>query len=174
MDIDVLKKPAPRELAEVKPFLGRNRLFSKVLIGVAVVLFGLAMLRFYSRGGGVDLFPYGILIALALAAIPLYFAWANGFIASKMEKLLTQGIHAQGAVVESSVSANVLAMKVEFQDQGGTSWLGKSAIFGALSDEMPEKGSTIDLLYLPDNPVKFAVLTSSGVGPGKAKRANPA
>ncbi|HBS06654.1 MAG TPA: hypothetical protein DEA96_16915 [Leptospiraceae bacterium] len=173
MDIDALKKPAPRELSEVRPFLGRNRMFSKVLIGVAVVLFGLAMLRFYLKGGGVDLFPYGVLIALALAAIPLYFAWANAFIASKMEKLLTQGIHTRGSIVEASLSANVLAMKVEFQDRSGINWLGKSAIFGALADEIPAKGSDIDLLYLPDNSAKFAVLTSSGVGPGKAKRADP-
>lgn len=173
MDIEILKKPAPRDLAEVKPFLGRNRMFSRVLIGTAVVLFGLAMLRFSFRGGGVDLFPYGVLIALALAAIPLYFAWANAFMASKMERLLSQGIHTRGKVVDATLSANVLAMEVEFQDQGGTSWLGKSAIFGALAEERPEKGSDIDLLYLQDDPAKFAVLNSSGVGPGKAKRANP-
>ena len=170
-DISVLKTPPPRTLEQVRPFFGKNRTYSRVLIVVSVVVFGIALLRVYFREGMV-IWPYGLLMALGLALIPLYFAWANHFIARNLEALLIESVHTSGTVTKSDLTASTLILRVEYKDQGGLLWLGRSAIMGAMKEDRLSVGDSVDVLYIPETPKKFALLTPAGVAPGRAKQAS--
>lgn len=168
MDTTVLKNPPPRRIEDVRPFASRNIKLSKLLLGVAVVTFFIALGRFYFKTGVEALFPAGFIIAAIVAAIPAFFAWGTRKIAAQSVEFLRTAIYAEGRVTAAISNSAGLTVEVDYTDRAGHSWSGQAVVLG--SPEENKEGESIAVLYDPNNSAQFVVLTAGGLAPGKSSK----
>lgn len=165
-----LQASPPRDTRAAAPLLtkGGNKIRG-MLVGGAVLPV-LVVLLLWLRYGSID--SLGIGLAIGIGALVELVALALLAQRNRAVRLFRDGIATIGKVCRMETpsdprGAAYIIAHIEFQDKAGTVRVGQITTLGHKSAVDRREGDQVDVLYLENEPSKFAIFTPGlGIVPG--------
>lgn len=155
-NLDFTQNP-PRSIDKNHPVLQRNKGMQKIFFLGAAACVPLAFvfpMRFLF--GSVSL-ENRLLIGVGVALLMMALALAMRFNSKKAYNIMRDGVHTMGALHSIDTSSTYITMNLSYKDNLGKTYSGNALIMGKNELVKKQAGDTIDILYLPNRPSRYAV-----------------